>query len=64
MPKNREERLSIAQRQERQFVDLGQPTLSELQDGVPVFRKVGANVIQFIRVGNQLYQTTLTPMGT
>jgi len=38
--------------------------LSELQDGVPVFRKVGANVIQFIRVGNQLYQTTLTPMGT
>jgi hypothetical protein len=64
MAKNREERLSIAQRQERQFVGFGEPSITELQDSVPVFRKVGSNVIQYIKVGNQLYQTTLTPMGT
>ena len=64
MSMNREQRVANAQTQDRIFVSNGQPNLNELQNHVPVFRKVGANVIQFIRVGNQLYQTTLTPMGT
>ena len=64
MSKNREERLSIAQRQERGFVSRGVPSLNELSDSVPVYRKVGANIVQYIRVGNQIYQSTMNPLGS
>jgi hypothetical protein len=64
MAKNRQDRISVVERQERIFVGFGTPSPSELQDSVPVFRKVGANVIQYIKIGNQIYQQTLTPIGT
>jgi|TARA_R110000744_G_scaffold224184_3_gene342804 hypothetical protein len=63
MAMNREERISRTQRQEDIAVGIGAPAITEMQDSVPMFRKVGANVNLYIKIGNQLYQSTLTPAG-
>lgn len=64
MSKNREERLNISQRQDRVLVANGVPSSSQLEEGLPVFRKVGTNIVQYIKVNNKIYQSIHTPLGT
>jgi|TARA_R100001015_G_C4622312_1_gene179728 hypothetical protein len=64
MSMNREQRVANAQTQDRIFVSNGQPNLNELQNHVPVFRKVGDNIIQYVRVDNRIYQSTFQPLQT
>lgn len=64
MSKNREERLNISQRQDRVLVANGVPSSNQLEEGLPVFRKVGTNIVQYIKVNNKIYQSIHTPLGT
>ena len=50
MAMNREERISRTQRQEDITVGIGAPAITEMQDSVPMFRKVGANVNLYIKI--------------
>ena len=64
MAMNREERISRTQRQEDIAVGIGAPAITEMQDSVPMFRKVLMVGMLYLPIlGNQLYQSTLTPAG-
>lgn len=56
---NREERVSIQKKQERASITDGIPTLNELTDGVPVYRLISGNLVQYIKHRNILYKKVL-----
>jgi len=56
---NRQERVSIQKKQERASITDGVPTLNELTDGVPVYRLISGDLIQYIKHRNILYKKVL-----
>lgn len=48
---NRQERVSIQKKQERASITDGVPTLNELTDGVPVYRLISGDLVQYINIG-------------
>ena len=56
---NRQERVSIQKKQERASITDGVPTLNELTDGVPVYRLISGNLVQYIKHRNILYKKVL-----
>jgi len=53
----REDRVSLHKKQERIVVGDGAPSVNDLIDGIPVFRKVSGKIVEYIRIGNVLYQS-------
>ena len=53
----RENRVSLHKKQERVHVGEGIPSVHELVDGVPVFRRVSGRVIEYIRIGQSLFES-------
>lgn len=56
---NRQERVSIQKKQERASITDGVPTLNELTDGVPVYRLISGDLVQYIKHRNILYKKVL-----
>jgi hypothetical protein len=56
---NRQERISIQKKQERESITDGVPTLNELTDGIPVYRLISGNLVQYIKHRNILYKKVL-----
>lgn len=56
---NRQERVSIQKKQERASVTNGVPTLDELTDGVPVYRLISGDLVQYVKHRNILYKKVL-----
>jgi hypothetical protein len=56
---DRESRVSIQKKQERASITNGVPTLNELTDGVPVYRLVSGDLVQYIKHRNILYKKVL-----
>ena len=56
---NRQERVSIQKKQERASITDGIPTLNELTDGVPVYRLISGDLVQYIKHRNILYKKVL-----
>jgi hypothetical protein len=56
---NRQERISIQKKQERASITDGVPTLNELTDGVPVYRLISGDLVQYIKHRNILYKKVL-----
>lgn len=56
---DRELRVSIHKKQERTSINEGVPTLNELIEGVPVFRLVSNNLIEYVKHRNILYKKVL-----
>ena len=46
-------------KQERQYVGNGIPTVTELEDGVPVLRSTSEGVVQYIRYNGVLYKNVM-----
>ena len=60
----RSERVNLHKKQERAHVSDGSPSISDLQEGVPVIRRVpGEGLVEFIRDGNSMYKKKLIPVG-
>ena len=53
----RENRVSLHKKQERIHVGEGIPSVHELVDGVPVFRRVSGRIIEYIRIGQSLFES-------
>jgi|TARA_R100000030_G_scaffold100859_1_gene94993 hypothetical protein len=56
---NRQERVSIQKKQERASITDGVPTLNELTDGIPVYRLISGDLVQYIKHRNILYKKVL-----
>ena len=56
---NRQERVSIQRKQERASITDGVPTLNELTDGIPVYRLISGDLVQYIKHRNILYKKVL-----
>jgi hypothetical protein len=56
---NRQERISIQKKQERASITDGVPTLNELTDGVPIYRLISGDLVQYIKHRNILYKKVL-----
>ena len=56
---NRQERVSIQKKQERASIIDGVPTLNELTDGIPVYRLISGDLVQYIKHRNILYKKVL-----
>jgi hypothetical protein len=56
---NRQERISIQKKQERASITDGVPTLNELTDGIPVYRLISGDLVQYIKHRNILYKKVL-----
>ena len=64
MGMTRAERVNLHKKQERIHVRTGAPAISDLQEGVPVIRRVpGKGLVEFIRDGNAMYKKRLLPIG-
>ena len=53
----RQERVASHKKQEKIQVGDGIPSVHELVDGVPVFRRVSGRVIEYIRIGQSLFES-------
>ena len=56
---NRQERVSIQKKQEKASITDGVPTLNELTDGIPVYRLISGDLVQYIKHRNILYKKVL-----
>ena len=56
---DRELRVSIHKKQERESINEGVPTLNELTEGISVFRLVSGDLIQYVKHRNILYKKVL-----
>ena len=61
--RTRFERIAGHNKQERLQVKNGEPSLDELVEGVPTFRKVGEDLIEFVRHSNQRYKKVFDKLG-
>ena len=59
----RQERVAFHKKQEKIFVGDGSPSVNELKDGVPVFRRVGGTIIEYIKSGNNLFKSEFEKVG-
>jgi len=60
MGMTRHERVSLHKKQERIQIRAGAPVITEMQEGVPVIRRVpGEGLVEFIRDGNAMYKKLL-----
>ena len=60
MGMTRQERVNLHKKQERIHIRTGAPVITELQEGVPVIRRVpGEGLVEFIRDGNAMYKKLL-----
>ena len=60
MGMTRHERVSLHKKQERIHIRAGAPVVTELEEGVPVIRRVpGEGLVEFIRDGNSMYKKLL-----
>ena len=56
----RQERVNLHKKQERIQIRAGAPVITEMQEGVPVIRRVpGEGLVEFIRDGNAMYKKLL-----
>tara|TARA_Y100001951_G_scaffold85172_1_gene74937 strand:- start:1103 stop:1297 length:195 start_codon:yes stop_codon:yes gene_type:complete len=61
MPMTRQERVNLHTKQDRVQSELkaGTPSVADLKEGVPVFRKVDGKVIEYVRHEGTLYKKVL-----
>jgi predicted RNA-binding protein len=61
MPMTRQERVNLHTKQDRFQSELkaGTPSVSDLKEGVPVFRKVGGRIVEYVRHEGALYKKVL-----
>jgi len=57
MNPSRLSRIAIHKKQERISLQTGYPTLTELQDDIPVLRKTDEGIVSFIKNNNILYKS-------
>ena len=57
MAMTRQERVASHKKQEKIQVGDGIPSVHELVDGVPVFRRVSGRIIEYIRIGQSLFES-------
>jgi len=55
----RAERTALHKKQERIQVKKNKPFVSELSEGVPVFRSTSEGLVEYVRYNNQLYKKVL-----
>ena len=53
----RENRVSLHKKQERIHVGEGIPSVNELVDGVPVFRRVTGRIVEYVKIGQSLFES-------
>tara|TARA_R100001594_G_scaffold1487_1_gene6490 strand:+ start:1801 stop:2946 length:1146 start_codon:yes stop_codon:yes gene_type:complete len=51
-------------KQDRSRIKDGAPLISELTEGVPVFRRILGRLVQFVKYNNKVYKTTLSEGNT
>ena len=59
MGMTRQERIALHKKQERLQVKNGVPSVSDLSEGVPVFRSTVEGVVEYIRHNGVLYKKVL-----
>jgi hypothetical protein len=61
MAMTRQERVSLHSKQDRiqSKLDDGTPSVLDLKEGVPVFRKVGGRIVEYVRHEGALYKKVL-----
>ena len=64
MPLNRAERISLHKKQERLQVKTGAPSVSDLQEGVPVLRATTNGLAEYVRYNNKLYSSNYNAIST
>tara|TARA_Y100000034_G_C6662441_1_gene290490 strand:- start:141 stop:335 length:195 start_codon:yes stop_codon:yes gene_type:complete len=60
MGTDRKYRINLHKKQERLLVKIGVPTISELEEGVPVLRKTSEGVVQYVSYNKVLYKTIMS----
>ena len=59
MGMTRQERIALHKKQDRLQVGNAVPSVAELKEGVPVVRKTGEGVVEYLRTANTLYKKIL-----
>ena len=59
MAMTREERVSLHKKQERIVIRDGEPTISDLKEGVPELRQTREGVVEYVKKANVLYKKVL-----
>ena len=59
MGMTRQERVSLHKKQERLQVKSGVPSISDLQEGVPVLRSTSEGVVEYVRHNGVLFKKIL-----
>ena len=59
MGMTRQERIALHKKQERLQVKSGVPSISDLQEGVPVLRSTSEGVVEYVRHNGVLYKNVL-----
>ena len=59
MGMTRQERITLHKKQERLQVKSGVPSISDLQEGVPVLRSTSEGVVEYVRHNGVLFKKIL-----
>ena len=59
MGMTRQERITLHKKQERLQVKSGVPSISDLQEGVPVLRSTSEGVVEYVRHNGVLFKKVL-----
>ena len=59
MGMTRQERITLHKKQERLQVKSGAPSISDLQEGVPVLRSTSEGVVEYVRYNGVLFKKIL-----